>query len=121
MATRVGHALALAFVVIGILADPWLVFIGIFVYFGASAEERATIVHTRLKGHQVFEVIRVDLDRTGIPTRDHSVGPDELLTDELVAEVVGAPHHELAVVEHDEVIGVLRLEDIERLVARPPA
>jgi Zn-dependent protease len=121
VATRVGHALAVAFVVVGLFADLWLVFIGVFVFFGASAEERATIVHTRLKGHQVFEVMRVDLERTGVPTRDHAVGPDDLLTDELVAEVVGAPGHELAVVEHDQVIGVLRLEDIERLVARPSA
>lgn len=119
VATRVGHALALTFVAVGIVADLWLVFIGVFVYFGASAEERATIIHTRLKGHQVFEVMRVDLDRTGVPSRAHAVGPDDLLTDELVAEVAASPTRELAVVEHDEVIGVLRLEDIERLVSRP--
>lgn len=121
VATRVGHVLAAALGVIGLLFDPWLVFIGVFVYFGASAEERATIIHTRLKGHQVFEVMRVDLDRTGIPrSRDTTVGPDDLLTDELVAEVATAPDHEVVVLEHDEVIGVLRLEDIERLVSRPP-
>jgi Zn-dependent protease len=120
IATRVGHALAAAFVIVGLFADLWLAFIGVFVYFGASAEERATVIHTRLKGHQVFEIMRVDLDRTGVPVwRDVTAGPDDLLTDELVAEVAQAPAHEIAVIEHDAVIGVLRLEDIERLVARP--
>lgn len=120
IATRVGHALAVAFVVVGLFADLWLVFIGVFVYFGASAEERATIIHTRLKGHQVFEVMRVDLDRTGVPAgRDVTVGPDDPLTDDLVADVARAPGHEVVVLEHDAVIGVLRLEDIERLVSRP--
>lgn len=122
LATRVGHAFAIALVAVGLLVDVWLVFIGVFVFFGASAEERATIIHTRLRGHQVFEVMRVDLDRTGVPGwRTVTVGPDDDLTDELVAEVAQAPTHELAVIDHDEVIGVLRLEDIERLVSRPPA
>lgn len=120
IATRVGHALAAVFVVVGLAVDVWLVLIGLFVYFGASAEERATIIHTRLKGHQVFEVMRVDLDRTGVPaSRAVTVGPDDLLTDDLVAAVATAPGHEVVVLEHDAVIGVLRLEDIERLVNRP--
>jgi Zn-dependent protease len=120
VATRVGHALAAALVVTGLFVDVWLVLIGVFVYFGASAEEQATIIHVRLKGHQVFEIMRVDLDRTGIPrSRAVVVGPDDELTDDLVATVAGAPDREVAVIERGEVIGVLRLEDIERLVVRP--
>jgi Zn-dependent protease len=120
VATRVGHALAAALIVVGFAVDLWLAFIGIFIFFGASAEERATIIHTRLKGHQVFEVMRMDLDRIEVPRHPVTVGPDDTLSDELVAAVAQAPDHELAVVEHDTVIGVLRLEDIERLVSRPP-
>ena len=53
IATRVGHALAVALIFIGVLFDFWLALIGIFVYLGASAEEAGTIVHARLRGRRV--------------------------------------------------------------------
>ena len=46
-AARIGRIVALAMMAIGLFADWWLVFIGVFVYFGAAAEEAATIVHIR--------------------------------------------------------------------------
>ena len=57
IAARTGRALALVLVAVGILVDLWLVFIGVFVYFGASAEEDATIVHVRLRGVRLADVM----------------------------------------------------------------
>ena len=47
-AARAGRILAAAMIVVGLFTDVWLVLIGLFVFFGASAEERATIIHVRL-------------------------------------------------------------------------
>jgi len=52
IAARTGRTVAIAFVVIGLFWDPWLAIIGVFVYFGAAAEEAGTIAHVRL-GHRV--------------------------------------------------------------------
>lgn len=56
-AATVGRALAVALVVAGFLVDVWLVFIGMFVFFGASAEEAATIVHARIGRMRVRDVM----------------------------------------------------------------
>lgn len=120
-ATRVGHGFAIALMILGFLLNPWLLFIGVFVYFGASAEEAATIVHVRLRGHRVREVMRTDVDRlTPAVTIDGATSaPDDLLTDELVVTVANAPHRQIAVVAHGSIVGALRLEDIDRLVREP--
>ena len=57
IATRVGHVLAGVLIVVGVLFDLWLALIGMFVYFGATAEEAGTIVHARLRGHRVRELV----------------------------------------------------------------
>ena len=122
IATRVGHTFAIGLVTIGILFDPWLVFIGVFVYFGASAEEKATIIHLRLRGHRVRDVMRTYLDQV-VPRPnigEHVLAPDDLLSDEMVASVLESPDRQLAVVADGALVGVVRIEDIERLVHAGP-
>ena len=121
-ATRVGHGFAVALIVAGLLFDIWLVLIGFFVYFGASAEQAATIMHLRLAGHRVREVMRTDIDRLPtLPSPDRgSAAPDDLLTDELVNTVATTPTREIAVVEGGELVGVLRIEDIQRFLESAP-
>jgi CBS domain-containing protein len=60
MAVRVGHAVAVALVVVGIFFDLWLVIIGVFVYLGASTEEAATVVHVGLRNRRVGELMVLD-------------------------------------------------------------
>ncbi len=60
IAARTGRAFAIGLAVVGILVDVWLVFIAVFVYFGATAEEQATIVHVRLRGVQLADVMLLD-------------------------------------------------------------
>jgi stage IV sporulation protein FB len=57
---RVGRVLAIVLIAVGILLNVWLALIGLFVYFGASAEEAATIVHLRLRGRQVADAMLLD-------------------------------------------------------------
>ncbi|MGZ6964048.1 MAG: site-2 protease family protein [Acidimicrobiia bacterium] len=118
-AARVGRMLAVALMVTGLLLDVWLTLIGLFVYFGATAEEAATIVHVRLQGHHVREVMRTDID-DAVPT-DEVVDIDALLDDDLLTRVQAAPGHRVAVKAGDNVVGMLRLEDIGTLVNRAPS
>jgi Zn-dependent protease len=52
IAARTGRTVAIVFVAVGLVWDLWLAIIGVFVYFGAAAEEAGTIAHVRL-GHRV--------------------------------------------------------------------
>lgn len=60
IAARVGRIIAIALVGVGLFLNLWLTIIGVFVFLGASAEEAATIVHVRLKGHLVADVMMLD-------------------------------------------------------------
>jgi Zn-dependent protease/predicted transcriptional regulator len=60
IAARTGRMLALVLIAAGILVDLWLLIIGFFVYFGASAEEAATVIHLRLEGLRVRDVMLLD-------------------------------------------------------------
>jgi Zn-dependent protease len=129
-ATRVGHALAAALIVGGILFDVWIALIGLFVYFGASAEQAATIVHARLKGHRVREVVTLDAE----PGADQHAGTavdevqdevqvdiDAPLDDDVLEALFTDPRHEIAVSDHGRVRGHLKGEDVMRLVGDPTA
>lgn len=60
LAARLGRAVAIGLVAIGVLVNVWFVIIGVFVYFGASAEEIATVVHVRLRGMRVRDAMLRD-------------------------------------------------------------
>jgi Zn-dependent protease len=57
IAATTGRWFAGALVVAGLFLDVWLVLIGVFIYMGANAEERSTLVHLRLGGHRVRDVM----------------------------------------------------------------
>jgi Zn-dependent protease len=121
-ATRVGHAFAWALMVAGFLFDVWLLLIGLFVYFGASAEEAATIVHARLRGHTVRDAMEpIDTAAAHGPalpsTAATAVEADAPLDDDVLADLQDAPGHTVVVRDHGDVVGVLKPEDVIRLVA----
>ena len=101
-AARIGRVLALTMMAVGLFVDFWLLLIGIFVYFGASAEETATTIHVRLKGRSVADVMLRDplvLDpRTGL--------------DELQGLVQRTAQRAFPVVGPDGYLGLLRLDRI---------
>lgn len=57
VAARVGRFVAVVFFVVGLFWNPWLVIIAVFVYFGASAEEAATVLHVRLASQSVADLM----------------------------------------------------------------
>jgi Zn-dependent protease len=119
IATRVGHALAALLIVAGVMFDIWLALIGIFVYFGASAEEAGTIAHERLRGHRVRELtVRApNLSDPGAAVPDDdAVSIDAPIDLDLLARL---EHHRgsLVVVEDGAPVGLLLLADVGRLLA----
>lgn len=58
IAAQMGRTIGAVLVVAGIFWDFWLVLIGVFVFLGASQEERATAVHFRLRGVRVRDFMR---------------------------------------------------------------
>jgi Zn-dependent protease len=59
IAARTGRALAFAFIAVGLLWDLWLALIGVFLYVAANAEEAATLLHVRVAGRRVQDVMLV--------------------------------------------------------------
>jgi Zn-dependent protease len=60
IAARIGRALALSLVVVGAFVNFWLLIIGVFVFFGATAEEAGTVAHLRLRGKRIADVMLLD-------------------------------------------------------------
>ena len=166
IAVRVGHAVAIALVVLGLLFNVWFVLIGIFVYLGATAEQAATLVHVRLEGRRVADVMllepvvvppsttmahllalvrrspqrvfpvvvagqyrglvdaaaieRSDPGATAITLADAAVptvGIDDEVEDD-VELLLSVPPHAVAVIDATgRVTGLLRLEEVQHLVA----
>lgn len=60
ISARTGRVIAVLLIAIGLFYSLWLVFIGVFIFFGASSEEAATIMHSRLKSLRVRDVMISD-------------------------------------------------------------
>jgi Zn-dependent protease/predicted transcriptional regulator len=57
IAARIGQVLALGFVFLGFYSNPFLIFIGIFVFMGAQIESEYTETKYMLKGYKVRDLI----------------------------------------------------------------
>jgi stage IV sporulation protein FB len=119
MATRraatVGRVVAVVMIAAGVLVDLWLLIIGMFVFFAATAEERATLQHLRLRGVHVRDLMRTPTGGTPrvafttVPLT--ALGADDDVEDDLPA-LVAAPSGALPVVDHTQVVGELRVGDV---------
>ena len=71
-AASTGRTAALLMAAAGVLWNPWLVLIAVFVYLGATAEERATLVHARLAGLHVADAMVNEITAVPaeLPVRD---------------------------------------------------
>jgi len=56
-AAAVGRTLAVGFVFMGFFGNFWLVFIGLFIYLGATAESRSVLTKSALDGYSVRDVL----------------------------------------------------------------
>ena len=57
IAARIGQFLAIGFVFVGFFSNPFLVFIGLFIFLGAQAEAQYTQKKSMLAGYKVKDVL----------------------------------------------------------------
>jgi CBS domain-containing protein len=106
-AAHVGQALALVFGLIGLFADPFLVFIALFVWMGAEAEA-STVQGRTLGGVPVQRVMLTEF---------RTLQPDDTLAT-AVDHVLAGFQHDFPVVFGDHVLGILTREDLMKALAR---
>jgi len=102
IASSVGQALAFGFGFIGLLYNPFLVFIALFVWMGAAAEASTVQIKSALGGIPVS---------TATVTDFRSLSPRDSLQQAL-EHVLGGFQHDFPVVEQGRLVGVLTRGDL---------
>ncbi|HZQ26755.1 MAG TPA: site-2 protease family protein [Acidimicrobiales bacterium] len=83
VAARLGRVVAFLMAAAGLAFDIWLLLIAGFVYLGNKAEEASTLVHLRLAGKRVADVMVPVAGAPGASLGDVAFSPDEPLEDAL--------------------------------------
>lgn len=107
MAANIGQGMALLFGFVGLFLNPFLLFIALFVWLGASEEAAMVQMKSALGG--------VPLVRAMI-TNFHTLSPHEPLS-RAVADILAGFQQDFPVVEDKRVVGVLTRADLLRALA----
>lgn len=97
IAANLGQMLAIFFVFIGFFYNPFLILIGIFVFFGAYSENMVVKHLEFLRGHSV---------REGMMTNYVTLSPTDTVRDALDKLLTGS-EHEFIIEEDGQVVGTL--------------
>ena len=104
IAANVGQGLALVFGLVGLLANPWLVFIALFVWMGASAEATAAGLRGALAGVPVSRAMMTDF---------RTVGADSPLREAVALVLMGAQRDFPVVSEsRNQIVGILSRDQL---------
>lgn len=105
-AAAIGRALAMVLGLLGLLAVQagglWLVIIALFIYAGASAEERSTVVAETLGGLRVRDVMTSPVQ---------TLQPDQTMED-LYAWMTKTKHLEFPVWDGARVVGIVGIKEL---------
>lgn len=97
IASRAGRAFALLFGILGLIFNPFLVLIALFVWLGAAAESTEQEMHTSLAGVNVQRVMS-----RGV----HTLSAHDTL-DTALQQVLSSFQHDFPVMDDGHVVGVL--------------
>jgi len=112
LAARIGHGFALMFGLLGLFTNPFLIFIALFVWVGATAEAGTVQLKSALS--------RIPVSRVMI-TRFQTLAPDDTLQ-RASGHILEGFQHDFPVVEAGRVVGVLTRDDLMKaLVAKGTA
>ncbi len=107
-AATIGQGLALLFGFVGLLVNPFLIFIAFFVWIGAAGESRQVQLKTALEG---IPVSRAMLTQFNVLTPEDTVGRAADL-------ILAGSQQDFPVVEGNQVVGVLTRGDLVGALAR---
>ncbi len=103
-AASVGKAFAFGFGIFGLIYQPWFILIALFVYLGATEEERLTKITLTLEGIRVSDIM----------TREISTVSKETVVTELLDKMVAEKHMGYPVV-NGRLEGIVTFSDASKV------
>jgi Zn-dependent protease/CBS domain-containing protein len=108
IAARIGRGIACLFALAGLFTDPFLIFIGLFVWTGAGEEDSLARLHPLAGDIAVQNVMLREV---------HTLRPDDTLGD-AVNQVLSGWREDFPIVFGDHVLGLLTREGMTRSIAQ---
>lgn len=102
IAARVGQFIALCFILIGIISNPILILIGLFVIFSAQAETESVEFKNLLKGYTVRDVVMKEYQ---------TIEEDEKIK-KAIAILLESEHRKFLVTQNNKLVGTLNKNQI---------
>lgn len=107
IAANVGQGMAILFGIVGFFYNPFLIFIGIFVFLGAQAEAGMVEMQSALAGLRV---------RDAMMTRFRTLAAQDPLA-KAVQELLAGSQQDFPVLENDQPVGILRRNDLVKALS----
>ena len=102
IAARIGQFLAIGFVIVGLFSNPFLIFIGLFVFLGARAEAEYTQAKSILKGFTVNDVLMKQYQ---------TISAGETIK-EAVSMLLNGQYKSFLVTDNGQAVGTLNRDEI---------
>jgi predicted transcriptional regulator len=102
IASNIGQFIALIFLLVGLLYDPWLIIIALFIFIGAYSENKMVQHLALLKGHTVEDAMLLNFT---------TFQPEDSL-DLVVNKLISSTENSFVIVKNDKVKGLLYHQDI---------
>ena len=102
IASGIGQFLALIFVFFGILYNPFLIIIALFIFFGAYGENKMVQQLSLLKGHRVKEAMLTNI----------SILKPENTIEDVVELLLSGTEKSFVVTQGSQIVGILHHRDI---------
>ncbi len=115
IAAGIGQVLAIGFVFLGLFYNPFLVFIGVFIYLGAGAEAEYTQVKSMLAGYKVEDVLMRQY-ATIASTESIKTAVQQLLDGQCKNFLVMDDHKAIGTLSRDEIIKALSAQGESTIV-----
>ena len=107
IAATVGQVLAVGFIILGFYGDPFLIFIGVFIFFSAQSEAKYTETQSILKGATLQKVL----------IRQPPLMPGELTIREAAQQLLAGQNKDFLVIENGQPAGTIGREQIIQAIA----
>src|SRR6266540_954566 len=108
VAANIGQGLAFVFGLIGILANPFLLFIAFFVWIGASQEASMVQMKNSIGGIPVTRAMQTQFD---------TLSPSDHL-DRVVSLILAGSQQDFPVAEDGHIVGILTRDDFIKALSR---